>query len=102
MHKSFDDRVIAAVNDIGPDALPSAIHMRMVGSDVGFLRSLFDPSLARMMQRLRTLSERGVLVERTTVDEQGRDRRTYSVAETSAGGLAVQAESDPWRRSAGA
>lgn len=85
MHISFDDRVIAAVRATGPNALPGAIHMQMVGADTGFLRSLFDPSLARMLQRLKTLSEKGLLVEAVMVDEQGRDRRTYSIARADSG-----------------
>lgn len=81
MISKFDTSVQDAVRKAGPDALPSRVYEEIIGRDASFLRTLFGPSLARVMSSLHSLSERGLLTETTIVDQQGRNRKAYSTSE---------------------
>lgn len=79
MTSKFDSKVQDAVRKAGPDALPSRVYEEIIGRNASFLRTLFGPSLARVMSSLRSLCERGLLTETTIVDQQGRDRKAYTI-----------------------
>lgn len=75
MAKSFEDRVVAAVRVTGPDAYPSAVLYEIDGGRFSF----WGTSIGRLMFTLQRLSAEGILSERFTVDDLGRDRRVYSM-----------------------
>lgn len=79
MSRKFDARVREAVRDAGPDALPSRIYEQIIGPDASYLKTLFGPSIGRVMFTLQALTRRGVLSEGMVVDDKGRERRAYSV-----------------------
>lgn len=81
MTSKFDSKVRDAVRKAGPGALPSRVYEEIIGRDASFLRTLFGPSLARVMSSLHSLTERGLLTEKSIVDQLGRNRKAYSIIE---------------------
>jgi hypothetical protein len=79
MSRSFDARIQEAVRKAGKDALPSRIYEQLIGPDASYLRTLFGPSIGRVMFTLRSLTRRGVLSEGMVVDQKGYERRVYSL-----------------------
>lgn len=79
MGRSFDTRIQEAVRKAGNEALPSSIYEQLIGPDASYLRTLFGPSIARVMFTLQSLTRRGILSEGMIVDQKGRERRVYSL-----------------------